>query len=373
MKIGIFGRHPVPQPGFNGVMSLYEAKWFSLFGHDVELLIPFKTDGEIEEFRRRHSLASFDDLDRFGGDFAVTPVVPSQESLGSFDVLVYQSYDPADWDLFALACRRSARVLTKNFPKFVSGRGYQDDPSVVNQFKTFDLVACALNDDVQDLKTCRRFFAQHAHQIAYVGRGADEELLHPARKIGPTPVVGLEAPVGDDLRAVEHYAKAIRLLRQRGLELRVLTLGKDMPAFQGERIAYGRFDRIYDTFFNEIWAYLVINYAYSPAHLQAPVQKVHPRNWQARALYEVQNVEAQMSGAALLGHQSNVISELFEPGSSGFLFPSFDAPEDIADRLESIIDNYQVIRKNARDWAVRSFRWSDCIKRWEQALLLRLN
>lgn len=361
------------QPGFNGVMSLYEAMWFSNFGHSVELLLPFHEQEMLQKLLSKHDLRSLDDLDRVGGDFAIRAVMAGEPVLGNFDVVIYQSYDAADWRAFAESCRRSAKILTKNFPKFVSGRGYEHDPSVVNQFKAFDFIACALQDDINDLMTCQRFYDQHKHQVAYVGRGADDVLLHPARKIGRNPVIGIDVPVGDDFRAVDQYRKALTVLRKRGMHPTVLTLGREIPDLGATRVPFARFDRIYDLFFNEIWIYCVINYAYSPAHVSAPVQQSHPRGWGARAVFEVQNVEAQMSGAALFGHQSNVIQELFDPGASGFLYPEFDDPEDIADRIEHIADHYEAIRTRSRQWALAHFRWSDCIRRWEQGLLKLLN
>lgn len=363
----------MPQPGFNGVMSIYEAKWFSLFGHEVELLLPFDDQEAFDKLRRQHKLDDLDALDRFGGSFAIRPVFAGADDFGSYDVLIYQSYFPDDWTRFAKACRASATIFTKNFPKFVTGRGYRSESSVVGQFATFDLIACALREDVLELQADRAFHAAHRHQIAFVPRGADDLLLHPARKIGAAPAIGLDVPVGDDFRSVEHYVAAISILRERVPGLRVLTLGRQLPGLESEVVPFGRFDRIYDRFFNEIWAYLVINYAYSPAHIQATVQKLHPGGWQARAIYEVQNVEAQMSGAAVVGHASNLIPELFVPGVSGFTYPDFADTGDIADRIQTILSDFPAVSRGARAWAMGRYRWEDCIRLWETALLDRLD
>jgi tetratricopeptide (TPR) repeat protein len=194
-------------------------------------------------------------------------------------------------------------------------------------------------------------------------------LLHPARKYGGRPTIGIDMPSRDaGVAAVQHYVDAIHLLRQRVPDLRVLTLGQALPGIDGESLPYDRFDRIYERFFNEIWILLTMNYARSPNHVLGDVQAMHPEGWKGRALYELQNVEAQMAGAALFGHPANLIDELMQPGSTGFTYPDYDDARDIADRLFDIILNYDTIRGNARRWAERNFSWPDCIKLWHEAL-----
>jgi glycosyltransferase involved in cell wall biosynthesis len=370
MRIGIFGRHPVPQPGFMGVMSLFEAKYFARLHNEVELLIPFRSEAELNELLAATRIDSLNQLPKFDADFKIVPVfVGEQLGRDRYDAIVYQSYDAEDWNNFHPALRRHCSILTKNFPKFVPGTANVWHPDVEHQFNAFDLVACALRSDIEELQGDPSFWRRYGHKAAYVPRGADPTLLHPARKYGGPPTIGIDMPPRDaGVAAVQHYVDAIHLLRQRVPDLRVLTLGQPIPDIAGECLPYDRFDRIYDRFFNEIWILLTMNYARSPSHVLADVQAMHPDGWKGRALYEVQNVEAQMAGAALFGHPANLIDELMQPGSTGFTYPDYNDAQDIADRLFDIISNYDTVRGNARRWAESNFSWPDCIKLWHDAL-----
>lgn len=369
MKIGIFGRHPIPQPGFMGVMSLFEAKYFTRLQNEVDLLIPFDTPESLDRFLKTHDVRSLNDLAKFNASFDIVPVFVGQKFDRFYDVIIYQSYAVQDWENYIKEIRRSCKCLTKNFPKFVPGTTNVWHPSVVNQFKAFDVVACALRSDIAELQGDPKFWARYGNRAVYVPRGADPDLLHPARKIGGPPVIGIDTPSAHDgYGSVAHYAPAIALVRETYPDLRVLMLGSKIPEIEGEIVNFGRFDRIYDRFFNEIWILLTMNYAESAAHVRASVQALHPDDWSGRAIYEVQNVEAQMAGAALFGHQTNLIGELFDPGTSGFCYPDFTNAADIAARLCDIIANYTTIRSNTRHWAVQNFCWADGIARWHQAL-----
>lgn len=368
MKIGIFGRHPVPQPGFMGVMSLFEAKHFTLLQNDVDLLIPFESEEQYAKLLSSTRIRSLDDLPKFNAGFRIVPVFAGGAFPGHYDAIIYQSYDVRDWERYTKAIRRSCTILTKNFPKFVPGTANAWHPSVENQFKAFDLVACSLLSDVQELQGDPKFWQTYGGKLVYVPRGADPAMLHPGRKVGGRPTIGIEAPPGGSFDAVAHYAPALRILRERIPELRVLALGSPIPEISDEVVPFARFDRVYERFFNEVWILLIMNYGLSSAHVRATVQSLHPDGWTARAIYEVQNVEAQMAGAALFGHPANLIDELLDPGSSGFYYMDYQDPADIAARLQEIIANYPAIRSKARHWARCNFTWHDCIRRWNDAI-----
>jgi glycosyltransferase involved in cell wall biosynthesis len=370
MRIGIFGRHPVPQPGFMGVMSLFEAKYFARLHNEVELLIPFHTEADLDKLLAANDVDSLNQLPKFDANFEIVPVFVGRP-LGRdrYDAIVYQSYDAEDWANFHPALRRHCRILTKSFPKFVPGTANVWHPDVEHQFKAFDLVACALRSDIEELQGDTDFWRKYGHKAAYVPRGADPTLLHPARKYGGRPTIGIDMPPCDaGIAAIQHYEDAIHLLRQRVPDLRVLTLGQAIPDIGSECVSYGRFDHIYDRFFNEIWILLTMNYARSPNHVLADVQAMHPDGWKGRALYELQNVEAQMAGAVLFGHPANLIDELMQTGSTGFTYPDYNDAQDISDRLFDIISDYDTARGNARRWAERNFSWPHCIKLWHDAL-----
>ena len=367
MKLSIFGRHPIPQGGFNGVMSLFEAIEFSRLGYDTTLLLPFLDHASFEDFLKQHKLASLNELSRFDGHFAIVPVFPDGENFEPCDVLVYQSYFPDDWHNFGALCRKKARIMTKNFPKFVPSPQHAFAPGVVGQFKQFDLVACALREDVAFLSSNLAFASEFGGRFIYSPRGASPQLLHPGYKPGLVPTIGLDVPNTPDMTAIQHYFEPIERLKHDYPDLRVLSIGREIPVPGAVKIPFGRFDRIFDRFFNQIHAYCTINYEHSPQHTQAEVQR-QSADWRRKAIYEVQNIESQMSGACLIGHRDNLIAELYEPGLTGFNFAAFDNPTEIYRVLKYALDHRGSINAGARRFAVANFAWSHCIRLWSDGI-----
>src|SRR5262245_14823044 len=127
MKLSIFGRHPIPQGGFNGVMSLFEAVEFSRLAYETSLLIPFLHRAIYAEFLATRGLKSLDELPRYGGHFAIRPIFPDGENFEPCDVLIHQSNTLEDWQNFEQLCRSKTRLWTKNYPKLVpSADGVHD-------------------------------------------------------------------------------------------------------------------------------------------------------------------------------------------------------------------------------------------------------
>ena len=381
MLVGIFGRHPIPQPGFMGVMSLFEAIYLSRQGHEVELLLPFPDPAALASFLRVHGLDGLDSLEQYNGCFSVRPLFAGAALERRYDAIIYQSYEAADFLTHFPALRRAARILTKNFPKFVPSARHAFHETVVSSFRTFDVVACALRDDIVEMQTNSRFWDSHGAQVAYVPRGADPVMLHPGRKLGARPTIGLEIPFTADGRAaIGFYVEPIRRLRAQVPGLRVLTLGAEPhPGIESEHVPFGRFDTIYEEFFNEIWLYLIMDYALSPVHVTAPVQQLHPGHeaagrlggsggWGARAIYEVQNIEAQMAGAVIVGHPRNTIPELLQPGATALHFRDYDDAAALAALMRAGLDDFAAMSRCARAWAVGNFTWERCMALWSDAL-----
>jgi len=371
MKLTIFGKHPIPQGGFNGVMSIFEAIEFSRLGYDVTLAIPFEDKNEHEELLARNKIRDLNELEKLGGYFDIKAVFPDGENFDECDILVYQSYFPKDHELFWDLCCTKSKLRTKNFPKFVTHPYAVQEDHIIGQFSQFHLVACALEEDYDLLRSNAAFSAQFKNSFAYVPRGASPELLHPGYKAGLPPTIGLDTPNNNDNAAVQHFIEPLNRLRSEIPELRVFTLGKEIEGISSQKIPFGRFDRIYENFFNQIHTYLTINYEHSPQHLQARVQKEMP-SWSKKAIYEVQNIEAQMSGATIVGHRDNIISELYIPGETGFNFTAFDSPTEIYETLKHLIDKRLELAKQARAFAVERHNWSKCIRLWSNALQRRL-
>jgi hypothetical protein len=368
MRIGIIGRHPIPQPGFCGVLSLYEAIWFANMGDEVTLFLPFENRAQLMEFRIRHGLRRLDRLEKFGGNFAIEPVFLEDPKLPELDVYVWQSIDAREWNVLAKLVRARCTALTKNFPKIIPQQPQTSENGVIMLFRAYDYLGLALEEDLAALKTEPEFYDSVRHRVGYVPRGADPVLLHPGRKFGSTPVIGVDTPNTDDFRAIEHYHEPLNRLRARYPDLEVLSLGRPTGLSWSTTVPFGRFDRIYDTFFNRIWMYLTIDYGFSPQHVGGRIHKLEPELWGRKAVYEVQNIEAQMSGAVLVGHPVNLIPELFELDRTGVLFPDFKDTDDITDRLATIIEEYPAYRDRARAWALQRHAWQHCIGIWRKGL-----
>lgn len=367
MKLTIFGKHPVPQGGFNGVMSIFEAIGFGRSGFEVTLAIPFENEQEHALLLEKHRVSSLDEFPKFGAKFKIVPVFPDGTNFDQTDVLVYQSYFPKDHELFWGLCQERGRLLTKNFPKFVTNSESLREGHIVGQFKQFDLIACALREDVALLDGDTTFAREFAGAYAYVPRGASPEMLHPGFKAGLPPTIGMDTPNNNEPESVQHYFEAIERLRRDYPDLRVLSVGREIPGANAEKVPFGRFDGIYERFFNQIHTYLTINYEHSPQHLQARVQQ-EVASWRRKAIYEVQNIEAQMSGAPLVGHRDNIIAELYIPGKTGFNFQDFDDAEAIYKTIKFTLDNHGELSRASRDFAVRNFSWDRCIELWSKAI-----
>ena len=372
MKLTIFGNHPIPQGGFNGVMSLFEALGFSKLGYEVTLAIPFGGKDQYQKLIEDNSISNLNDLNKFGGKFNIVPIFPDGENFENCDVLVYQSYFQKDFELFWDLCCKKSRFRTKNFPKFVTNPYALRENHIIGQFSQFDLVACALQEDVDILNSDTDFGKQFKDCYAYVPRGASPDLLHPGFKHGMPPSIGLDTPNGQDINAIKHYFEPLARLKDDFPDLRIFSMGKKINEIDSIAVPFGRFDRIYDDFFNRVHAYLTINYEFSPTHLAARVQKDLP-SWRHKAIYEVQNIEAQMSGAILVGHRNNLIAELYDVGRSGFNFHSFENEDEIYKLLKYILNERHTLSRLARDFAMRNFQWDRAIKKWSDAIQLRMN
>ena len=366
MKLCIFGRHPIPQGGFNGVMSLFEAIEFSRLGYETELLLPFTTRDDFRAFLEKHKLVDLNDLPRFGGHFSISPVFSDGSNFPSCDILVYQSYSADDWAQFNELCRNHSKLITKNFPKFVANP--TPDSSVLHQLAYFDLVACALNEDYQLLSSVPHISSEYRHSFAYVPRGASPEMLHPGYKFGLPPTIGLDVPNNNTIDALQQYIYPIQRLRVDYPDLSVITIGREVKELGSLMVPFGRFDRIYEDFFNKIHLYCAINYEFSPSHLQASVQK-NAEGWGKKAIYEVQNIEAQMSGAVLVGHRDNLIPELYIPGVTGV---NYSEEADIYRTMKQALNQWHFMVGGIRRFATDQFRWSHCIKLWSDAIQARM-
>lgn len=362
MKVVIIGQHPVIQPGFCGVMSLNEARWLSHWGHEVELVIPFRERAELDHII---SLNEFDDLNalpKLGEAFDIRPIfVEEIEDIAPCDVLIWQVTDHVVWDTYFKRFAAQSRVVTKNFPKTAPVR---DGVAARNMFSTFDYAAFALKEDVA-VVTNYKSDSYSPDRYGFVGRGADPELFHPNMK-SDTPFIAVDVPNTADDWAIAHFVEPLERLRDRFPDLQIVSLGRSIGVEGATHLDFMPYDQLAEQFINPAWVYCFIDYAQSAPHVRGTIHKFEPL-WRDRAIYEVQNVEAQMAGAVMCGYDRNIITELHDPElSATFPFPSDS--DAIYQKLCWAIENQADLAARIRARTEQMHDWKLCISRWEAGL-----
>lgn len=355
-------------------MSVYEAKWFSSAGDDVTLFVPVQDRSELDHILRKAGVRSLDDLEKYGGNFDIRPMFLSDPDFGgSFDAIVWQATRLGpDQEVWSRA-RQASRVVTTNSGKFVPDPLGPHIRMMHARFKGFDLLACALREDYQLLDGEPLIRELYPDRYCHVPRGADPDLLHPGGKSGGPPVIGVDMPNNDTGAGVHHYLPALEIVRKRYPDLRVLSVGRALALDWSERIGLRPYRDLCHDFYDQIWLYLVMDYRHSPAHLRNRMSELMPDRWGTRAIYEVQNIEAQMSGAPIIGHPDNIIEELVDPGRSWLAYDDYQDPEAIADVLLEAIESIDTYREAARSWAIANHSWEDCIASWRSAIVRLLD
>lgn len=365
MKVSIVGRHPTIQPGFCGVMSLFEGKHLAELGNEVTLFIPFSNPTVARNFLTSKGFDDLNDLPKFGGDFHIEAIyLDDDPDLPDCDLLIWQSIAVEDWKALLAKSRERARVISKNYPKLVASAPASLAQQVKSQFGAFDLVTFALKEDMAALAEHRDFWAQVRHRAAFVPRGAAPDLLHPANK-SDAPLIAMDTPNVVDNAGIAHFLNPLRALKEDFPELTVLSLGGVTGLPFGQNLSYRPFDQMYRDFLNPAWLYCVIDYAQSPPHIKGAIHEAD-RAWDSKAIYEVQTVEAQMAGTVITGMSRNIIPELVNADTS-VLFG--DVPDDAAiyDAMKSAIEDFPRLSRETRNWAERNFSWQRSVEDWDHA------
>lgn len=365
MKINIIGRHPTIQPGFCGVMSLYESIYLAKAGHEVELKIPFSNKQEMTHLLKLKSFESLNKLPKQGREFFISPIFLDEKiKISKSDVTIWQSTSPQDWKILYPLVRAKSTVVTKNFPKFFPLHPAPISKDAQAQFETFDLVTCALKEDYQAVLQNLTFFNSTLDRVAYVPRGADPQLLNTLNKSNH-PFIALDTPNTKDDCAIEHFFQPIRRLRLDFPDMEVVTLGRQISLEDTKYLSFQPFDQMYSKFLNPAWLYCVIDYGQSSPHIRGSIHAVDKR-WQRKAIYEVQTVEAQMAGCVITGYRENIIPELIQENVSAVV-NSFDDEDTLYDSMRNAIQNFPEKMTLIRNWAEKSFSWEESIKTWEFA------
>lgn len=376
LSFSILGYHPVSMPGFNGVMSLYEAKWLSRFGHDVTVFHPFKDKDHLEEVLTKNKIRNLDDLPRYGGCFDIIPIFRCEPKLsGAYDIGIWQSYHQED-SVFNDSFYSSNMIRAKNIPKLIPFEDYTSNGYVCRALDKFDMTGISLRDDLELLRKNEAGWEKYQSKVFWSPRGADSELLHPYEK-SLHPTIAIDTPgTADggepDKRSIIHLLKAIEIVRKTHPKLEVVArYNKAFEGFEISRLPFLRFDEFYKRFFNKSWIYATFNFEYSSAQTKARVQKENTF-WRTRGVYELQNVEAQMAGACLLSHEDNIIPELYKKDVSALIYSDFNDVHGIAGMIVDAIDRQLFFARGAREFALKHHDWEACIRVWEEAFYRKM-
>lgn len=367
MKIDIIGHHPALHRGFCGVMTLYEALHLGRAGHDVQVVIPYPNQKEMDIDTRRDGFSGLKNLLNYDPPFDIRPIILSDDfKLRYTDVKIWQVTTVANNTNLHRLSRENCNVLTKNFPKFVPGLPVQLPNYVKSIFGSFDLVANSLKEDYHAIWSYREFALQNQHRFAYVPRGANPELLHDSIK-SPVPTIAIDTPNTPDHAGIEHLFEPIRRLREQYIDLKIMSLGgPDLPFDIAENMRSMLPAKLYENFFNPSWIYCVIDYSQSSPHIRGDIHSID-RTWDSKAIYEVQTIEAQMAGCIIAGYKKNIIPELVDSNNS-LLWSDFATIDEIAESLHFALMNRERLGHSTREWARRKFDWKNSINSWEHAL-----
>lgn len=344
MKVCILGHHPDIFPGFNALMTANLAYGFASAGHKVTVLLP-----NTATHPQRDKLDSFSikisDLDNFGAsiDFRIIEV---GEALGNYDVGIWQSYFKND-EAFFPEFRRAANVISKNFPRLMTGDKEHDRRVLAGSANRFDIVGLALKSDKVLAESLSGIIPSSVARCIYMPRGFREDWFE-APNFSGVPVLGIEKGVDTDSYEYSYLIPVIERLRKEFGQVDVIGARLNDPAVTTSTLGLLPAREFYRSFLNPLWAYLMIDVNRSRQSMNAVTvdgKKVYP------GLYENQVVEAQLAGAAVVGHEDALPEELVASGRTGLRFSDFGDTSAIFDFLAAVIHNRPSVAEEAKAWA----------------------
>jgi hypothetical protein len=344
MRVAILGHHPDLFAGFNSLMTANLANGFASIGYDVTVLLP-----DTESHPQLEKLASLgistDNLDRFGPHFSIR-IIERNENIGSYDLGVWQSYfsnDEAFFDPF----RRACRVIVKNFPRLLTGDFVRDIKTLSGTANRFDIVGLALKSDKMLANAMIENIPDAVGRSIYMPRGFREDWFkNPSAECAP--VFGIEKGVDTDNKEYAHLVPVINRLRNEFGQIDVIGARLNDPIITTSTLGLLPARAFYQRFLNPLWAYLMIDVNRSRQSMNAVIvegKKVYP------GLYENQVVEAQLAGAAVVGHEDALPAELTASNRTGLRFTDFNDTTAIFDFLVSVIENRASVAEEAKVWA----------------------
>ncbi len=350
MKIGVFGHHPDLFPGFNSLMSANFCYGFSDKGHDVTMLLP-QTEARPQRERLEKLGLKLDELDRFGAAEVDFRIIDSSEDIGHFDVIVWQTYF-ADDEPFFPAIRKAADVVTKNFPRLLTGLKERDAASFKGATTRFDIVGMALQRDHEIAKELfSDIYPEELSRCIYQPRGFRSDWLVSKNDFGGVPVFGVEKGVGTNGEDYAYLVPVVEELRKLHGHIEVIGARFKEPNLTTQHVGMLPARGFYESFLAPLWAYLMIDVTTSRQTMNAVKvgnHSVYP------GMYENQIVEAQLAGAVVIGQEDALPKELIASDITGLRFHHYDQTDAIVKFLDQSIRQREAVRKTATDWALRN-------------------
>lgn len=344
MRICILGHHPDIFPGFNALMTANLAYGFTSAGHEVTVFLP-NTASHPQRDKLQKLGFNACDLDRFGVDFEIR-IIDHNDDLGVFDLGIWQSYFAND-EVFFPAFRKAAKIISKNFPRLLTGDHDRDVKTLAGTANRFDIVGLALRVDHSLAEALTYRIPDVVARSIYMPRGFRSDWFLTPNVIG-APVFGIEKGVDVDSKEYAYLIPVIQKLRAHCGEIEVIGARLNDPDITTSTLGLLPARDFYRKFLNPLWAYLMIDVNRSRQSmnaLQVAGQTVYP------GLYENQVVEAQLAGAAVVGHQDALPAELIASNRTGLRFTDFDDTTAIFDFLVSVIENRASVAEEAKAWA----------------------
>lgn len=346
MKIAIFGHHPDLFPGFNSLMTANFSYGFACEGHEVHILLP-ETEMHPQSDRLQEQRLTLDTLDRFGAPEVSIRIITLTSDIEKFDLIVWQSYFPED-EAYWPVVRKAARIVSKNFPRLLTGEAGRDTIELSNACQRFDLVGLALKEDFDLARVTPNVPEEALERCIYQPRGFREDWMKAMSDFDGAPVLGVERGVGERGPEYDYLRPVIQQLREVHPDLEVIGARLDEPGITTRHVGFLPAREFYCQFIAPLWAYLMIDMNRSRQSINAVMRsgrRIYP------GLYENQVVEAQMAGAVVVGHKDSLPEELIASGRTGLRFESFCEAKKIVEFLDEAIRNKSEVALEAKTWA----------------------
>lgn len=344
-KIGIVGRHPDLEKGFNGVMSLLWARGLSDAGEKVTLYLPVSEAHDPSKLLSDKKVTSLDNLSRFGSNFNIE-ILDSVDLLhNNTDAVIWQSYR-AQEDSILKCLKSKGHFMVKNPPRIFSGDSSKDKKKAAGLASQFDLVAASLNSDLDEGIE----FDSINDKLAFVPRGFDTKHLIPDKSIRPT--IGFDKAV----KAHEYGAKPIEHILASGSkllsqypELEYLSLRDNVKELKSTRVPALGYPDFYNHFINRLWLYMPIDFDYS-VHVKGKVSDSE-NGHRYVGLYENQVIETQLAGGLVLSRKGDIPDELMMDKDL-FFIEDYKNVNAIVQRVSYMLENFQSISTRIRKKAL---------------------